>query len=377
MAEDDPLSAAIAAAQAKAAATFSGSVRNVVPMRAGPKAGEGVLCVSLAQFLADTTTPDWVVDGIIQRGNLYALTAPTNHGKTAVSMVMAVAIAAGVAFGGRAAKVGRVLILCGENQDGFRLRLMATMVSMGVDIAAVSEQTLVVPFAAAIESLLPKIQVEATKFGELSFVLVDTSVSYFSGADENDNVAAYQHAAALRALTLLPGKPAVVANCHPSNSADRDRCVPRGGGAFLNEIDTNLIVFADGRTAELHWSTKKRGPDFDPMFFEYKARYVEQHGTQVPTIVASHIDEYRQKEIRLKQREHGNRLLRAMLDEPDGTIRDWAGRCGFVTGQQNHPHTSHVARLLGYLKELQLVANNRRDGWHLTKSGKEEAKTIR
>ena len=346
-------------------------------MRAGPKIGEGALCVSLAQFLADTTTPDWVVDGIIQRGNLYALTAPTNHGKTAVSMVMAVAIAAGISFGGHATKPGRVLILCGENQDGFRLRLMATMVSMEVDIEAVSAQTMVVPFAAAIETLLPKIQAEAATFGELAFVLVDTSVSYFSGKDENDNVASYQHAAALRALTLLPGKPAVMANCHPSNSADRDRCVPRGGGAFLNEIDTNMIVFADGRTAELHWSVKKRGPDFDPMFFEYKARYVAQHGTQVPTIVATHIDEHRQKEIRLKQREHGNRLLSAMLNEPDGTIREWALSCGFVTGQNGHPHTSHVARLLTYLKELLLVANNRRDGWHLTPKGKEEAKTIR
>lgn len=376
MTDRDPFADAIAAAQAKSAQAFTGT-KNVVPMRQSSVQGDGPVCVSVTQFLADTAQPDWVVAGIVQRNYLYGLTAPTNHGKTAVSLVMAVCIAAGLPYAGLKTTQGNVLILCGENQDGFRLRLRATMQSLGVSLDDLAGRMFVLPFAAAIESVLAKIQHEAAGFGDLAFVLVDTSVSYFSGADENDNVAAYAHAAMLRNLTMFPGKPAVMANCHPTASSTRERCVPRGGSAFLNEIDTNLMVWADGDTAELHWSTKKRGPDFDPIFWEYKALYIEQHDVKVPTVVAMHITEDRENEIRTKRREWENRLLFAMLNAPHGTIRAWAMECGFTLSTDGKPQTSKVMRLLDRLKEVQYVAHNRRDGWHLTNKGKEEAKTIR
>jgi hypothetical protein len=54
---------------------------------------------------------------------------------------------------------------------------------------------------------------------------------------------------------MLPGKPACVVNCHPAAGASkdisRDSCVPRGGSAFLNEIDTNLSVWAEGECASM------------------------------------------------------------------------------------------------------------------------------
>lgn len=378
--EDDPVAAAIARAQ-QTAAIASGKAKAgaVVPLRAGQTSAphEGPLCVTGLQFLADVTPPDWVVTGLMQKTTLYACTAPTNHGKTAVTLLMAICVATGRAFAGTPVTRGNVLILCGENQDGFRLRMAATMASVSVGESDIKDRIWVVPMAAPIETILAKIQHEAAVMGELQMVLVDTSVSFFSGADENDNVAAYQHAAALRALTLLPGKPAVVANCHPTGSANREGCKPRGGSAFLNEIDTNWYVWADGDTSEFHWVAKKRGPDFDPLFFEYRVKYIEQHGAKIPTVVAEWITEDREHEIRSKRREFENRLLYAMLSAPDGTIRSWALDCGFTASTDGKPLTSKVSRLLERLKEVQLVAHNRRDGWHLTNKGKEEAKTIR
>lgn len=376
---DDPVAQAMAAAQAKALAGLSGaSSGKVVPMRSGlaDRTGGGPLVVSVAEFLADTETPDWVVDGIIQRGHLISLTAPTNAGKTAVSLVMAVAIAAGKPFAARKTQQGGVLILCGENQDGFRLRLEATMESLDVSVGSLDGRMFVLPFAAGIDSLLAKIKEESAQFGEMAFVLVDTSVSYFSGADENDNVAAYEHAAMLRMLTQLPGKPAVMANCHPTASSNRERCVPRGGSAFLNEVDDNYMVWADGDTSEFHWNTKKRGPDFDPLFFEYKVRMVERYGTKAPTVVAVHIDEDREALIHKTRREFENRLLHAMHHNPQGSIRDWANDCGFNASTDGKPLTSKVSRLLDRLKESRLVDYSKRDRWHLTAKGKEEAKTI-
>jgi hypothetical protein len=262
-----------------------------------------------------------------------------------------------------------VLILCGENQDGFRLRMLATMESLGITLADIRGKVFVLPQSTGLEFLLEQIKKDAVAMGDLTFVLVDTSVSFFTGDNENDNQQAYAHARALRELTLLPGKPACVVNCHPASGASkdltRDSCVPRGGSAFLNEIDTNLSVWAEGECAEFHWMRKKRGPDFSPILFEYRAE---------------HIDEEREKEIRTHKKEHEARLMFAMYANPNGTLRDWAADAGFTikTGRYaGMPHMSMTARTLERLKEYKLAERSRRDGWVLTKQGKEEAKDIR
>ena len=50
---------------------------------------------TLAEFTADFVAPEWIVDGIIQRGRLYTLTAPTGHAKTAFMLYASAQIAAG------------------------------------------------------------------------------------------------------------------------------------------------------------------------------------------------------------------------------------------------------------------------------------------
>lgn len=366
----DPL----AAAQAAAMAGMGGS--NVRPIRADLLERPAVRCVSSDAFLAAVEAPCWVVSGIVQRGYLYSLTAPTNHGKTAVSLVMAMCIAAGRPFAGCDVEQGNVLILCGENQDGFRLRMMATMQSLGIAPQDIAGRCWVYPQSGSLLEILPSIKEDSAAMGELAFVLVDTSVSFFSGQDENDNVAALWHALALRDLTKLAGSPSVMANCHPTGSATKEGCVPRGGSAFLNEVDTNLSVWADGDTSEFHWVRKKRGPDFDPVWFEYSAITLEQFGLKVPTVVALPISEDREAAIRKGRREDENRVLYELNRNPEGTFSDWASCCGFIS-TKGTPLKSKVFRVLERLKEVKLVGHDRRRGWHLTQPGKIEAQQIR
>lgn len=335
-----------------------------------------VRCLSGARFLADVEEPCWMVAGIVQRGYLYALTAPTNHGKTAVSLVMAMCIAAGKPFAGCETAQGNVLILCGENQDGFRLRMLATMESLSIVSADIERRLWVYPQAGSLLDIMPGLKEDAQAMGDLAFVLVDTSVSFFSGADENDNVAALWHALALRDLTRLPGSPAVMANCHPTGSAAKEGCVPRGGSAFLNEIDTNLSVWADAETLEFHWVRKKRGPDFDPLLFEYKAITLEQFGRKVPTVVVLPITEEREREIFKRKHEDENKVMYEMYRDKDWTFSDMASMCGFVSST-GKPLKSKVHRTLGRLLEVGLVKKDKRRGWYLTPAGEKEAQSIR
>ena len=382
----DPLEEAMRKAQASAFEAVPAGGAKVMPIRGGSLASvpTGPVCQPVDVFLEAGEPPVWVVGGIIQTNYLYALTAPTNHGKTAVSLVMAICIAAGRPFAGRPVRQGKVLILCGENVDGFRLRMLATMASLDISLDDVRGMIFVLPQSNGLAYLLEQIKKDVESMGELAFVLVDTSVSFFTGDNENDNQQAYSHARDLRELTMLPGKPACVVNCHPASGASKDlsreSCVPRGGSAFLNEIDTNLSVWADGECAEFHWMRKKRGPDFAPILFEYRSINVLQFEQPVPTVVAEHIDEEREKDIRTHKREAEARLMYAMYRNASGTMREWAMDAGFTIKSGKHvgkPHLSMTARTLERLKEYKLVERSRREGWILTKMGKEEAKDIR
>jgi hypothetical protein len=90
---------------------------------------------------------------------------------------------------------------------------------------------------------------------ELALVIVDTSAAYFETDDENNNMQALAHAKRLRELSRLPGGPTVLICCHPTKAAES--LVPRGGGAFLNEVDGNLTCKRDDLAVELHWHGKR------------------------------------------------------------------------------------------------------------------------
>lgn len=330
------------------------------------------LLIDAVSWLDQATPMQWIIDGLIQRGQLYACTAITNHGKTAIGLLMALSIAAGVQFAGRDILPGKVMILCGENPDGFRTRLHATLEFMGLEREDIAGRVTVLPQALPLAGCAEQILEEARRQeGDYCLVLVDTSISYYSGDDEDDNLQARTHAWHLRALAELPGHPAIIANCHPTKSADRDNLLPRGGGAFLNEIDTNLTVYAEGETAHLHWHRKKRGPDFDPIPFEFHGKSIEEHGRKVPTVVAAHITEARAHELKRARTQADDRLLYAMLHYPDSTYAEWATHCGW-NGEQAK---SKVFRSMERLKEDKLVMKYR-GALKLTTAGENEAKRI-
>lgn len=327
-----------------------------------------------AEWLDENVPMEWVVDGLLQRGHVVACTADTNHGKTAITLLMAMCVAAGRKFAERDILPGKVLILCGENPDGFRTRMHATMKSLGLEREDIAGLVTVLPQALPLdEGVVARIIHEArAKTGDYSMAMVDTSISFYSGDDEDDNLQARRHAWNLRALTELPGRPAVVVNCHPVKNADRDNLVPRGGSAFMNEIDGNLTVWADDGTATLHWHRKKRGPDFDPIPFEFRGTSIEEHGRNVPTVYASHISEQRENELRRQRTDQEDALLRAMLAKPDGNYVAWANAIG-LNGEGGK---SQVNRVMKRLKDDQLVKKYR-GRFVLTKPGEEEARRAR
>ena len=191
------------------------------------------------QFAKGFKPPDYLVDGMIQKSYLYSLTGPTGHGKTPTAMLLGVKVARGLPFHGRETSQGGVLFLAGENPDDIRARYIALAEHEGFELGTVRYHFVdgVIDIAAS----MPAIRAEAAKIPNLSVVIVDTAAAYFMGEEGNSNEQQKWFARLLRELIKLPGKPAVVVNCHPVKNATQDNLVPMGGSAFLNEVDGNLL----------------------------------------------------------------------------------------------------------------------------------------
>ena len=237
------------------AALAAGQPRTQLPAR---------LAVSSAEFCAGFTPPDYLIDGLLQRRFIYSLTAATGTGKTAIALLLGALVDRGSRLGELEVAQGHVLFFAGENPDDIRMRWLAETQQFGLTPDDMG--VYFVPGVFKFSEIHERIRDEMAN-NELALVIVDTSAAYYETADENDNVQAGAHARRLRHLVQLPGGPTILICCHPVKNATDDNLLPRGGGAFLAEVDGNLVCRKDDSAVSLHWQGKFRGPDFAPMAF--------------------------------------------------------------------------------------------------------------
>jgi hypothetical protein len=324
-------------------------------------------------FVRSMATPDWLIDTIIQRRYLYAITAPTSHGKTAISAHLALCVSANIPFAGRRVRQGRVLFLAGENPEDVKGRIAASAQKQGINLEVVAKQLHFREGAAPLITIIDEIRSYAEHVGGIDLVIVDTSAAFFSYQDENDNVAAAQHARDLRTLTTIRGEPCVVVPSHPTKAPDRNNLLPKGGGAFLNELDGNLTIWSDGEVAELGHG-KIRGTGFEPMQFEFERieldDFQDSDGRPVVSVVANPINDGKAALLMQQREQDESRVLYAMLHHENASIADWAQACGWTVTAKSKVH-----RILNRLKHDKLVRVYR-GRWKLTEDGKKEAKHV-
>jgi hypothetical protein len=331
---------------------------------------------SAADFTADFVSPEYIVEGVVQRGRLYTLTAPTGSGKTAVMLYASTAIGAGMDFVDREVEPGDVLFLAGENPDDVRARVIATLEAMEVHPSACRIHFIAGTFS--IRQDLERLKAEAAKLPNLILCVVDTFAAYFDGDDENSNAQALDFARVVRKLTELPSRPAVIMPAHPVKNATRQNLAPKGGSSLVNEVDGNLTLWNDEGILTLHWQVKFRGAEFEPLRFELE-RYTsetlkDRKGRLIPTVLAKPLFETRANDLATQTLTDENRLLLNIDQWPGQSVADRAVELRLVLAN-GKPHKSRVHKLLMRLRDQKLIKSFR-SNWELTADGKRAVEMI-
>jgi hypothetical protein len=327
---------------------------------------------SSGEFIRGFTPPDYHLDGVSQKGYLYSTTAMTGTGKTAVLLLIAALTMLGKPLGDREVEKGRVVYFAGENPDDVRMRWIAMAHHMRFDPDCVDVHFIAGTFS--VSEMYDRIKTDVEKIGGVDMIVVDTSAAYFHGDDENSNTQLGTHARNLRMLTTLPGKPVVYAACHPIKNADPSNLLPRGGGAFIAEMDGNLTL-NKGDTVKMHWQGKHRGPDFDPIHFELKTvtapALVDSKGRPVPTVMAEALTKGESVKRADKARSDDDEVLLAIERGKGASLSELAETLCWLTSGSD-PNKDRVRRAKDRLIKKKLI-DVARSGWKLTKKGHEAA----
>jgi hypothetical protein len=338
------------------------------------------IIVSKAEFLRDFVAPDYLVDGILHRRFVYALTGQTGHAKTAIALLIAEQVASAdpeAALGRHEVEKGRVVYFCGENPDDVRMRIIgADSLRAG---APAQDRISFVVGVFNIDEMMETLRRESEE-APLDLVIVDTSAAYFLGDDEISNTEMGKHARMLRALTSLPGGPCVLVLCHPiKHVADPSQLLPRGGGAFLAEMDGNLTLWKrDDTLVELHHN-KIRGPGFEPMTFRLDKfttpKLQDVKGRPIPTVRAVYVAQNDEEREKNHARDEEDLVMAHLLRDPDNNSQaSIAISLGWFF-KDGEPARSRVQRAVDRLKlEKPALIALRRNELMLTDKGKEAAR---
>jgi AAA domain len=358
---------------ATAAALLSGQGANTTA--AGQPAAQFPPLQTGAEFKASLVLKRPLIrEWDLKPGNLYSLTAPTGGAKTAIALAEAYRLA-------REGK--RVVYLAGENADDIRAR--AVLMEAKLELEDTPQSLRFVADTFDLRKGFEHVCQEVEYIGGADIIYVDTSPAFQSasgGEDENNNNEQIAWARHLRKLTRLEGNPATLALCHPTKWPHSiTDCLPRGGGAFLAEVDGNYVVWPEAsdpanlvRYFKLTWAGKFRG-HFAPLVYRTEVTTCDglrdEDGNPVNSVWAERVSDTDVESAKAAEVSDENALLAAMATYPNESFSAWADRLGW-------PHKSRVERSKDKLVVAKLAEQPRGSKhYRLTSKGEKAASELR
>src|ERR1700730_15417083 len=162
-------------------------------------------------FLAEYEPIIYTIDGMLPSGCIYGLTGRWGTGKTAFLQGASLSTIHGTkSILNLDVEPGRVAYIILENPADFRMKLAVNAYIHRIDIDKLNSNLAVLDARLPHSEVMAQLNFDAYENGPLRLICYDTYQAGFAGAQLNDNADVLRHAKALRELTTLPGKPAVL-----------------------------------------------------------------------------------------------------------------------------------------------------------------------
>ena len=201
--------------------------------------------------------------------------------------------------------------------------------------------------------------------GDFGLVVIDTGPVFYEGDDENSRTQQGRHAVTLRELiTVIPGKPAVLVNCHPVKNAAADNLLPAGGGNFLNQVDEKLTAAKTDSTTQFHTQGKFRGVESPDVFHDPHGDAPGLEGQQralIPTVICDSISEKEKENIAAARASDEDAILRHVASDSKVTTAGLAMKMGWKL-HNGEPNKMKASRCVKGLLKHKLIKETRSGG---------------
>lgn len=212
--------------------------------------------------------PEYLVAGLIETDSLGLLFGGPGCCKTFVAVDLALCVASGADFHGRAVKQGLVLFIAGEGHNGLARRFAAWSRNRSVSLKGLplfkSERAAQFLDGASATAVADAADALAKDHGEPALIIVDTLARNFGAGDENNTQDMSHFVAAMDDLkSRYPG--CVVLIVHHSGHAETGRA--RGAIALKAALDVEYRVEKeDSRVRVINTKMKDAEPPRDLSF---------------------------------------------------------------------------------------------------------------
>ena len=184
--------------------------------------------------------PGYLVHKVIPEAGLVSLVAEPGSKKTFVAIHIACCIATGQNFFGKPVKHGQVIYLAAEGAAGLHRRILAWEEEQGPvvqdDKFALIGSAVAINDSNGFDEFTAALKARETEYGPISFIVVDTLNSTFSG-DENNSRDMTSYIGNCRALTDTLGVSVLLVH-HPSKSSSG----ARGHSSLNGALDQGLEI---------------------------------------------------------------------------------------------------------------------------------------
>lgn len=202
--------------------------------------------------------PEFVVEDLLEAETLGLIFGDPGCGKSFLAVDLALSVASGTPFHGRAVKRGAVFFIAGEGHNGLARRFAAWSKARGTPLEGVpmfkSERAAQFLDGASAKAVADAVEALAKHHGQPRLIIVDTLARNFGAGDENSTQAMSEFVAAIDDLMArFPGSSVLIV--HHSGHADKQRA--RGAMALPGALDQEFRVEKDGPTMRLSCTKMK------------------------------------------------------------------------------------------------------------------------